>query len=272
MNKYLTILLIVVCGSVNLITAQTTGEKAPLPQWWLYSSLADSIDRFLFHVEGQYSYSKMSGSIEGETQSGAARVAIRKNIFTNHTEYMIDKMNLMLQALRMNYVTESQVFTNYLDVDLTRLLFGEVGFIWERDHSLLIKNRYSFYAGLGLNGLIFEKHYLKVLAAIGRIDQDYTIPVDNINVIKGAYTPFYMRQQYKYIIDQTFSVTEFAYYLADLNDADRYRMGLNLSLNILIVKPVSLVLSYAYKFDKESELLGAIPRNTTQTIGVNVSL
>ena len=40
----------------------------------------------------------------------------------------------------------------------------------------------------------------------------------------------------------------------------------------IVVQPVSLVLSYNYKFDKENELLGAIAANTSQTIGIQISL
>ncbi|MGE5457089.1 MAG: DUF481 domain-containing protein [Methanococcaceae archaeon] len=271
MKKYIMTALLFISGSLNLLMAQTT-EKKPSPQWWVNSSLNDTVDQYLFHVEGQYSYTKMSGAIEGEMQSGGARITVRKNIFTNHTDYMIDKMNLMIPSFGMKYNSEAHAFTDYLDVDITTLLYSEAGVIWERDNSLLIKNRYSFYAGAGLNGLISQKHYLKVLAALGRISQDYTIPVDNINVVKGAYSAFYLRQNYKYVMNQSLSLIEQAYYLTDMNHSNRYRMSVSVNLNIGIIEPVSLMLGYNYKYDKESELLGAVGKNITQTIGVNISL
>jgi hypothetical protein len=271
MKKYITTVLFIICSSLNFIMAQTATEKKPSPQWWLNSSLADTTDQYLFHVEGQFSYTKMTGAIEGEMQSGDVRVAIRKNIFTHQTEYMIDKMNLMLESFGMNYSSESQTFTDYLDVDITRLLYSEGGFIWERDNSLLIKNRYSLYVGAGLNGLIFEQHYLKILVALGRIDQDHSIPVDDIDVVKGVYAAFYVRQHYKYVIDQRFSFMEQSYFLTNMNRSDRYRMSVSLNFSIGIIQPVSLIFGYTYKYDKESELLGAIAKNTTQTIGINVS-
>jgi|GEM_PF-2900250 hypothetical protein len=272
MKIIFTAALILIGGLSTFITAQTIVEKKPSPQWWINSSLADTIERYLFHVEGQYNYTKMTGAADGEMQSGGITAAIRKNIVTNHTEYMIDKMNLTLKSLRMNYATESQAFTDYINVDVTRILYGEAGFIWERDDALYIKNRYSLYAGAGLNGLIFEKHYLKVLAAFGRVRQDYTIPVDNFNVTKGAYTAFYIRQLYKYVMDSRLSLIEQAYYLTNMTYSNRYRMSASLNLMIGIIQPVSLVLGYTYKFDKEAELLGAIAKNTTQTIGFNISL
>ncbi|MCX6149603.1 MAG: DUF481 domain-containing protein [Ignavibacteriales bacterium] len=272
MKKYLITGLIIICSSLNFLIAQTASEKMPSPQWWLNSSLTDSVDQYLFHVEGQYSYTKMTGALKNEMHSGSVRLIVRKNIFTNHTDYMIDKMNLMIENLGMSYATESQVFTDYLDVDITSLLFGEAGFIWERDNTLYLENRYSLYAGIGLNGLIYEKHYLKILVAAGRVNQEYTIPVEAYNVAKGAHTEFYIRQNYKYVIDQRFSFMEQAYYLTNMTDSKRYRMGVGLNFSIGIIQPVSFVLGYLYKFDKESELLGITAENTTQTIGINISL
>lgn len=267
----LTVFTLMFCYA-EFTAAQNNSEKKPSPQWWLNSSLADTIDRCLYHIEGQYSYTKMTGSIDGEMQSGSSRITIRKNIFTNQAEYVIDKMDLALKSFGMNYATEAQAFTDYVDVDFTKLFYGETGFIWERDNSLYIKNRYSLYLGAGVNGLIFNKHYLKVLIAAGRINQDYSVPVDNIDVVKGAYTAFYVRQHYKYVMDQRFSFFEQAYYLDNTGHSDRYRMSVSLNFIINIFTPVSLVLGYTYKYDREAELLGAIAKNTTQSVGVNISL
>ncbi len=271
MKKILTS-IIIICSTLNIIFAQSDNEPKPSPQWWLGSSLVDSVDQYLFHVEGAYSFTKMTGSIAGEMHSGSIKAVVRKNIFTNNAEYLIDKMDLNIKMLAMNYITESQVFSDYVDVDISKFLFCEGGFIWERDDALLIKNRYSLYVGLGFNGTIYEKHYLKILTAIGRIDQSYSIPVDGIDVVKGVHSVFYLRQTYKYVLDQRFSFMEQAYYLTNTNKYDRYRVGVNLSFYIAVVQPVSIMLGYNYKFDKESKLLGAIAENTTQTIGINISL
>jgi hypothetical protein len=272
MKKYMIMVFIIICSSSNLLTAQTDTEKKPSPQWWMKSSLADTIDQLLFHGEGRYSYTKMTGAIEGEMHSGGAKIAIRKNIFTHQTEYVLDKMNLMLKSFGMNYISESHAFSDYLDVDITQLLFSEGGFIWERDNTLMLNNRYTWYIGVGLNSPIVENHFINILVALGRISQDYTIPVDNIDVVKGAYSALYFKQNYKYRLDQRFSFVEQAYLLANLNYSNRYRMSLNLNFNINIIQPVSLVLGYSYKYDKENELLGAIATNTKQSIGIEVSL
>jgi hypothetical protein len=272
MKKNITTVLIILCSAIAMINAQTITEKVPSPQWWLKSSLADTIDQYLYHVEGQYSYSKATGEVESEMQSGTARVAIRRSIFTNHTDYMMDKMDLNIKSMRMNYATESQAFTDFVDVDITKLFYGEGGFIWERDNTLLIKNRYTIYAGVGLNGMIAENQYLKVLAAAGSINQQYTIPVDYIDVVKGSYSVIYLRQNYKYVLDQRLSFMEDAYYLKNINHSGRYRYSVGFTIMVGIIKPVSLVFGYTYKYDRENELLGIIPKNTTETIGFNVSL
>ena len=167
MKKPLVLLVILLLGIVNAATAQTAPPHQPAPQWWFTSALADTTNRWLFHAEGQYSYSKMTGATDGETQSGGARVAIRKSIFTHQSVYKIDKMNMALKSLGMSYSTESQVFSDYLDVDITPLVYGEAGFIWERDNTILLKNRYTGYGGVGVNGVLFEKHSVNMLAAVG---------------------------------------------------------------------------------------------------------
>lgn len=272
MKKYFVVVLIIIYGSFAKMQAQAADDKKPLPQWWLGSSLADSTKGYLFHVEGQYSYTNMTGPIEGDMQSGGLKAAIRKGTFTNNIDYSMDKMNLKIQLLRMKYSTESQRFIDYLDIDITRLIYAETGVIWERDNTTLIKNRYSMYAGTGLNGLIAEKHYMKLLIAAGRINPEYSIPVDHIDVVKEAFQAFYIRQHYKYVPDRRFALMEDAYYFINMNKTNRYRMGVNLNMSICIVDPVSLVLGYSYKFDSEAELLGAIPKSTLQSIGLNVSL
>jgi hypothetical protein len=272
MKKHLLTILFILCSCGIIVKAQTAAGGSPSPQWWLSSSLIDTADNYLFHFEGQYSYTKMTGSMDGETHTGGIKVALRKNIFTNQAEYAIDKMNLNIKMLGMYFASETHAFTDYIDIDITPLLFAEGGFIWERDNSLYIKNRYSWYAGGGLNGLIYEKHFLKLLVALGRIDQSYTIPVDDIDVVKGAYTAFYIRQRYKYQMDERLSILMQAYYLTNINQSERYRLSASMNLIIGIINPVSLVLGYSYKYDKEAELLKAGATNTIQSLGINISL
>jgi hypothetical protein len=271
MKNFLASAVIIMCGMLNDVSAQTVPEKQPSPEWWLRSAKADSVERYLFHIEGTIGYSKMTGSTVGETHTGGGRAALRKNAVTLKSVYRIDKMSMSFPAMGLNYSSESQLFSTCLDVDVTPLLYGEIGGIWERDNTIFIKNRYSAYAGAGLNGMVSEKHFLDVLLAVGRIDQNYFIPVDGVDVVKGAYSAFYARQQYKLTLDERFSFVEQATYLTNLSYAKRYRISASLDVVIGILRPVSLVFGFTYKFDKESELLGAIATNTTQNIGIRVS-
>ena len=271
MKKFILAILFIVSGCLSSTAAQTV-EKKPSPQWWLSSSFADTVEQYLFHAEAQYSYTKMSGTIAGEMHSGKVSTAVRKSIFTLHADYFIDKTDLSLKSLGMNYLASSQAFTSYLDVDATPLLYGEGGFIWEKDNTLYLKNRYTFYIGAGLNGIIYKQHYLKILFAAGTINQQYTVPVGNFDVVKGAHSAFYIKQQYKYVINPILSFMEEAYYLNDIDYTNRYRLGVILNVRVIVAEPVALMLGYNYRFDKESELLGAIPKNTTQSIGVMLNL
>jgi hypothetical protein len=96
--------------------------------------------------------------------------------------------------------------------------------------------------------------------------------VDYIDVMKGAYSVIYLRQNYKFVLDQRLSFKEDAYYLKNLEHSDRYRYGVGFNIMIGVIEPVSLMIGYNYRYDKEIELLGANPKNTSETIGFNVSL
>jgi hypothetical protein len=266
--KIIIIVLIIICSLSDYLPAQTAASNIP-PNWWLTHSIADTTTQYLYHVEVQYSYTKMTGAIEGEIQSGSGNLVIRKNIITLHTLYFLDKTRLSLKGMKYSIV--SHAFTGFLDVGITRLLYFEGGFIWERDNINYILNRYTLYTGIGLNSLLYKQHYLKVLFAAGRINQDYSIPVDNIDVIKGMHWAYYINQQYRFIMNSFISFIEQAYYFNNIGYSDRYRLGVILSLNIAVIEPVSFTLGYNYKLDKESEYLGGFPTNTRQMIGLHIS-
>ena len=270
MMKYfyrIALLLFFFIGSVSLLFSQP-GEK-----WWLQSSLADSADHLQIHASGRYSYSRMKGIISGSTNSGNLVLALRKGIFTNFSRYGLDKFDMNLKSsVNLNYATKSQFFTDYVDVDVSRQAFFEAGYIWERDDALLLQNRYTLYGGIGLNTSFVKKLKLKSLLASGRIDQEYTIPVDELDVIKKPYAAFYGVSDFEYAVTPEVAVTGKVYYFTDMNDWDRYRYGYFLNLTVSLWKHVSLVAGYNYRYDSELKLLGLIPDNSTQNIGIEVSL
>jgi hypothetical protein len=267
----LAIFWILIISSV-MIFPQSNEKQRP-SKWWLQSSQIDSTDSFLYHISGKYSFTKMNGVISGEMHSGYIDMVLRKSIFTNSSIYKIDKTNLKLINLNnLSFASTSHYFTDFLDVDFSKIVFSQFGFIWERDDAMLLANRYSFYAGIGLSTLLFEKLDMKSLFAGGRINQDYMIPVDNINVVKEPYTAFYFRQDFEYTINQSLSFSGQVYYFTNIHEKNRYRYGIGLDLSLGLIEHVNIVAGYNYKYDRENILLGIIPDNSTENIGVEISL
>ncbi|MDD4921332.1 MAG: DUF481 domain-containing protein [Bacteroidales bacterium] len=241
--------------------------------WWQQSSLADSVRNLQFHAVGKYSLTRMQGVISGKMNSGDILLVTRKDIFTNSANGGFDLFNLNLKSINsLNYATKAYYFTDYLDVDVSKLIFAQLGFIWERDDALLLQNRYTLYGGLGINTSTFKKLKLKSLIAMGRIDQEYMIPVEEINVVKKPFTAFYTVHKGMYAIIPGVSLSGKFYYFIDLEEKDRYRYGYNLNLVVSLTKHLNLVVGYNYRFDKELVLLGLIPDNSMQNIGIEVSL
>lgn len=257
--------------SAGMIFSQSN-EKPPV-KWWLQSSFADSVENLLFHASGQYSFTKSKGVVSGETHSGNISLIFRKSVFTNYAVYKIDKTSLSLKSsISLNYATTAHYFTDFLDWDFSRVVFGQVGFIWERDDAMLIQNRYTYYAGIGSNVLLFEKLKIKSLLAGGRLNQDYIIPVDDLDVVKEPYTAIYFRLNYNYAITPDLSLSGQVHYFKNIEAKERYRYGINLHLSVALVRHINLIVGYNYKYDAENVLLGILPDNSMQNIGVEISL
>jgi hypothetical protein len=271
MEKRIYTIIIILLFSAGMIFSQSS-EKPPI-KWWLQSSLADSVKNLLFHASGQYSFTKSKGVVSGETHSGNISLVFRKGVFTNFAVYTIDKMNLSLKSsISLNYATTAHYFTDFLDVDFSKIVFAQLGFIWERDDAMLLQNRYTFYAGIGSNVLLYEKLKIKSLLAGGRLNQDYIIPVDDLDVVKEPYAAFYFRLNYDYAITPNLSLAGQIYYFRNIETKERYRYGVDLHLSIAFVKHINLIIGYNYKYDAENVLLGILPDNSMQNIGIEVSL
>jgi hypothetical protein len=240
--------------------------------WWLQSSLADTITQMQFHASANYSYTRMKGIISGTMNSGKLSIVLRKGVFTNFSRYGNDQLDLNLKSsVRLNYRTKSEYFTDYVDVDLSKSIFAEGGYIWEKDDALLLKSRNTFYGGMGLNISFLKKLSLKSMFASGGINQEFTIPVENSD-LKKPYAAFYSVHDIGYKISpETFIFGKF-YYFSNLNDQERFRYGWLLNLSVSLWKHVKLVTGYHYKFDRDLKLLGLIPDNSTQNIGIEISL
>jgi hypothetical protein len=264
--------LLILSSFVWFVPGKLNAQSAE--KWWTQSSRKDSIKtKLMVHASAKYSYTRMKGSLSGEMHVGDISLVERKGIFTNFTSYGIDKMYLNIKGnTPLVFQSTSHYITDYVDADLSKVVFCQAGFIWERDDLLLIQNRYSLYTGMGLNFELFKKLKMKSLVAAGRINQEYTMPVENVDVVKGPYAAFYCKNNFVFTITPSFSFSGSVFYLTDLNDMKRYRYGTNLTIQASITKHINFVVGYSYKYDNELILFGATPDYITQNLGIEVSL
>jgi len=182
-------------------------------------------------------------------------------------------MDLNLKSsVQLKYATKSQYFTDYVNIDLSKSTFAEGGYIWERDDALLLRSRNTFYGGFGLNFSFGKKITLKSLFASGSINQQFTIPVENLDISKKPYAAFYTVHDIGYQITPGTFFSGKIYYFTNLDDPHRNRYGWLLNLSVSLLKHVKLVTGYHFKYDRESKLLGLVSDNSIQNIGIEISL
>ena len=272
MKRQISLVLLILFLISGKIFSQSS-ENKPISYWWLQSSKVDTIKGLRIHASGQYSFSKKKGVISGTTHAGNVLLVARKGSVTNFSVYGVDKIDLTLKSIAdIHYKTTSHFLTDYLNIDFSKILFAEAGFIWERDDMLLLQNRYTGYSGLGVNVLLFKRLKLKSLAAAGWINQTYTIPVDNLDVIKGPNMAFYTMNNFAYLISPSVSLSGYVFYYTNIKESGRFRYGYKLNLTVGIIKHINLVAGYSHKYDKELDRLGLTAINTSMNIGVEVSL
>lgn len=244
------------------------GEK-----WWLKSSLVDTVDKLRFHTSLNYSFSNNNSAVKTSIHIGEGEIILRKNRITNVTSYSFNRMHIKMDfPLKLDYSEIAHYFTSYFDYDFAKIFYGQSGYIWEKDNLLLLQNRHTLYAGIGVKQKFFDKVKIKTLLAIGRLEQEYSIPVDDIDVITEPYYVSYLSLIYQYPVSQKLSFSGQAIYILNLTDIERFRYKIDFKIEIGLIKHVNLNLGYSYKYDKDSEQLGLFPITSLQNIGLKFSI
>lgn len=273
MFKKTSCLLITLLLVIPAVLFSQSEGKGHIDNWWSSSARLDSTDNFKFFARARYSYAKMKGVVSGELQSGDVFLAVRKGNFTNYSAYKIDQMDLSLESIvSLSYASTKHTLTDFITYDISKAFFAESGFIWERDEAMLLKNRYNLYAGLGVSTVLVKKLKLSTLVALGWIDQDYTIAIDDFDLIKKAHAAYHIKLNFNYMITPYLLFAGQGDYFNNINESDRHRFSVDFNLSVFLVKHLSLVVGYNHRYDKDNERLGLIPDNSTFKIGIEVSI
>jgi putative salt-induced outer membrane protein YdiY len=147
--------------------------KENFDKWWEKSSLNYSPlpARLLFHVEGDLSYKHISGNLRSNLYEGSATLKARKHRFTNTLAFNINKESVS-QILAPG-LAAVKIDTNYYNLqesirfDLTKRLYADVGYTWEKDTINYIKDRNILYSGIGYAPIDTRRHSLEAFVAGG---------------------------------------------------------------------------------------------------------
>ncbi len=278
------IIYTLILSMLYIIVLKADDNKESHPnnsQWWLKSPMdhPELYGQTLYHVEGSYSFTNMTGNIEGSVHKGTLLNFMRYNDFTFHFNMMIDKYSITTYADNTgNPASESQVTSDHqiveyvMDYNLSKYFNLEGGIIWEMDKKQSVLDRWSYYAGLGFNHH-FDNHYLDFIVAGGMVDIDYDLPssiLDQFDVQKEPDTYLFLIQSYSWAITKGVMFKEKFQYFPNLSETQRYRYGLDVSMIFNVWKYLSVMIEHIRNYDNDAKNIYAFGTDTKTLIGIQL--
>ncbi len=263
--------------------ADPPAEAIPDPQelgpWWLFSALKYEpiYPKWLFHLQGSFTYTKLTGNTEGSIYGGAADFALRKNRYTTHLVYSLSKTDTSSEVEHSTTEDEKQLIFGREQIDLTKRLGITAGTSWERDSTLFLKDRFTHFTGLNVILFDVSKHFLQMAGYYGYDHTQY----DNARLTSVGYNTaediksdgVLLSQTYRANFTEQISLTERFGYMAIFDDDDSYRWRLTVTLNANLTKNVSVFANHLLKEEKTPLLetlkpFGAEKRDSETTLGI----
>lgn len=190
--------------------AEAQAESRPAPDWWNHSSrsAAGTADSLKKHLEIDYSYIHLQGNDEGNVHKGRAQAVLRKGYLTNITTYTIDRVDIE-QSSGGKTKTDTHFFENYLQWDFTKRVYGQTGYIWERDLTTYVENRHIGYIGAGATVLQTGPFKLDLYLAGGYQDENYYRIINQLIGMRSQSTPIiYALQSFSWQITDHLRFTQ----------------------------------------------------------------
>jgi len=195
--------------------------KESLGKWWEKSSLKYSPlpEGWLFHFEGSLDYKHQSGNISSNLYDGSATLKVRKHRFTNTLALIINKQStaqiLSPGSAAVQIDNDYHSLQESLRFDLTKRLYADVGYTWEKDTVNYIEHRNIFYSGMGYAPIDTRRHSLEVFAAGGYEKVQFPDLVkDFVNLDHLNAAALFFREDYRWNISdriaykQTFRIIQ----------------------------------------------------------------
>lgn len=257
---------------VFLIPVQAQAQ-AQGPQWWNTNSLKlDSLQTgTLFHAQGTYGFSHMTGNVELYVHQGSPQFFLRNGRFM---AVAYGQINLQKVQVGDNPATKTHtyMFNPKLIYDVQRSLQSETGMLWEHDDPQYIDRRIVFYQGLNYN-VLENDHLGKML--FGAVGYQWAKSTEFLPVLPVTHEDVpvaYLQQELVLKTFAPFIFSESFSYIRELNDEGVYRTHLTLSVQLPATRHVIVMLTHQTEYESAPIIHSLSPFfekfNTTFTLGV----
>ena len=236
--------------------------------------------KWQFHLEGSLAYTKLSGNVEGSDYSGSLNFALRKNRYTTHLNYSLAKTKMIISVGGAALETDKQSLLGREQIDLSKHLAVNIGASWEKDSRFFVKNRYTYFAGLGFIVLDLPKHLLRVGGYFGFDDTQYdnrnlnSLGLPSAKELKSDGLLF--EQYYHIMLTPMIYLSETFEYMKIFDDDHSYRWEFSPLLSAKLSEHFSIFANYEIKEEKTPiyeaiKFAGAEKRDTMSTVGFSVN-
>lgn len=161
----------------------------PGPPWWTRSAMVNLDNKLKAHLEGEIKYTYQTGTLDSHLIESTVMFALRKNRFTNffYTDigFMDAKQHFAIYVpneageIERRDVSAKVLFRKFQFVDIfrtdfTKNLFLDLGWEGFRDDMSFIRTRHTYFAGLGYQFDVANKHHYSFIGGLGWEETEYT--------------------------------------------------------------------------------------------------
>lgn len=265
-------------------TAPNAARPATADKWWNHSSLKDNPvpPEFRYHFEGSYSRGETTGNDESTTDSGSAKLVLRKNIVSSLSTFSIYKseQTMAVGTTSTTYKDKESAHQAFI-VDMTPRLSFQSGARWYTDRARYIDARYNYYGGLQYRILDTDTYQFICGLFAGYDETTYRndllqllVPGVSIDPYKGG--AYFGTESFRWQVTDGLALTEEGEYLSWFNSDGYYRWNVSVGADFKLLANLSWVASYKVGREFDAFVETAIPygyeqTDTSLTTGLKVS-
>ncbi|MCX6120888.1 MAG: hypothetical protein NTX44_04670 [Ignavibacteriales bacterium] len=261
-----------IVGSLLFTTSAMLLSQSPTPpppdHWWNKSPFAapDSLNRLLFHAEGNLSVNNMTGNYEMHQIQTGTEIDLRKGFMTGSLAGSYFDNSTTGDQQKMTHFQ----FRADVRYDFLPYLLAETGVLWEKYELHMLKDQYLPFLGIGTSWTISPMHQLNLFVAGGRVFPTYTAPVEYFGMKEGPYYGMYISQYYHFTYSQDLSFEETFVHLRNLDETKRYTTTISLNLYFALSQHLNIMVGYSRSLSTEAGFAGHSEVDAGQSVGINL--